>query len=387
MVATLESDTKQGLTTAEAHARQQRYGRNELPSIPPVPAWRQFLTQFWNPLTLLLLIATVISFLVWWIEREEAVPYESLTIFAIVLLNGILGYVQEHRAEQAVAALQAMAAPTARVLRDNSLQTIPTSEVVPGDILIIEEGDAIAADARMLEAIALRLAEAVLTGESISVSKSSTPLDREVGIGDQADMVFSGTVVAAGRGRAIVTATGTATEIGRIAGSLQQTRERATPLQRELDRVGKGLLIVVILIALIMSATNLLVDRVKTLNELVDILLLVVALAVAAVPEGLTAITTIVLSLGLERMAQRHVIVRKLSAVEALGSTTVICTDKTGTLTKNEMTVRAVATPSGRVDFTGAGYDPQGTALQAGQPLSDLVLKEEAEAVCVPPPW
>ena len=155
VVATLESDTKQGLTTAEAHARQQRYGRNELPSIPPVPAWRQFLTQFWNPLTLLLLIATVISFLVWWIEREEAVPYESLTIFAIVLLNGILGYVQEHRAEQAVAALQAMAAPTARVLRDNSLQTIPTSEVVPGDILIIEEGDAIAADARMLEAIAL----------------------------------------------------------------------------------------------------------------------------------------------------------------------------------------------------------------------------------------
>jgi P-type Ca2+ transporter type 2C len=381
VVAALESDAEQGLSTVEAQERQQCYGRNELPSVPPVPAWRKFLAQFWNPLTILLLIATVVSLLVWWIERESAVPYESLTIFAIVLLNGILGYVQEHRAEQAVAALRAMAAPSARVLRDSYVQTIPTSEVVPGDILIIEEGDAIAADARVLEATALRLAEAVLTGESLPVSKSSTPLDREVGMGDQTNMVFSGTAVAAGRGRAIVTATGAATEIGRIAGSLQQTSESATPLQRELDQVGKRLGIVVILIALIMSGTILLVDRVKTLSELVDILLLVVALAVAAVPEGLTAITTIVLSLGLQRMAQRHVIVRKLSAVEALGSTTVICTDKTGTLTKNEMTVRAVVTPSGQVDFTGTGYDPQGTVLQAGQPLSDPVLKVEAEAV------
>jgi Ca2+-transporting ATPase len=379
VVAALESDTRRGLTPAEAQSRLQRFGRNELPSAPPFPAWQQFLTQFWNPLTVLLLVATVISFVVWWIERDSAYPYESLTIFAIVLLNGILGYVQEHRAERAVAALQAMAAATARVLRDGYVQTIPTTEVAPGDILIIEEGDTIAADARLLEAIALRLAEATLTGESTPVSKSSTPIDQEEGIGDQTNMVFSGTAAAAGRGRAIVTATGAATELGRIAGSLQRTVEKETPLQRELDQVGKLLGIVVMLIAIVMSVTILLVDRVGALSELVDILLLAVSLAVAAVPEGLTAITTIVLSLGMQRMAQRNVIVRKLSAVETLGSTTVICTDKTGTLTRNEMTVRAVVTASGRVDFTGAGYDPRGTALQAGQPLNDPVLLEEVE--------
>lgn len=380
IVTTLESDTGQGLTTAEAHARLQRYGCNELPSAPSVPVWRKLLVQFCNPLTILLLSATGISLLVWWMEQEENIPYEALTIFAIVLLNGILGFVQEHRAEQAVAALRAMTAPTARVLRDSCVQMIPTSRIVPGDILIIEEGDAIAADARVLEAIALRLQEAVLTGESIPVSKSNAPLEQgEVGIGDQVNMVWSGTTVAAGRGQAIVTATGARTQIGRIAGSLQQAREKATPLQRELDRVGKGMGLVVILIAILMSATILLVDRVGTLNELIDILLLVVALAVAAVPEGLTAIATIVLSLGVQRMARRHVIVRKLSAVEALGSTTVICTDKTGTLTKNEMTVRTVVTPSGQVDFTGAGYDPKGMVLQAGQPLSDPCLKEEVK--------
>lgn len=379
VVAALESDARRGLTPAEAQSRLQRYGRNELPSAPPVPAWRRFLAQFWNPLTILLLVATVISFVVWWIERDSAFPYESLTIFAIVLLNGILGYVQEHRAELAVAALQAITAATARVLRDGYVQTIPTTEVAPGDILVIEEGDTIAADARLLEVIALRLAEATLTGESTPVSKISKPIDQEVGIGDQTNMVFSGTAAAAGRGRAIVTATGAATELGRIAGSLQQTVEKETPLQRELDQVGKLLGIVVMLIAIVMSVTILLVDRVGALRELVDILLLAVSLAVAAVPEGLTAITTIVLSLGMQRMAQRNVIVRKLSAVETLGSTTVICTDKTGTLTKNEMTVRAVVTASGRVDFTGAGYDPRGVALQAGQPLNDPALLEEVE--------
>jgi Ca2+-transporting ATPase len=379
VVAALESDTREGLSTEEAQIRLQHYGRNELPSQPPPPAWHRFLVQFWNPLTVLLLVATLISFAVWWIERDGIFPYESFTIFAIVLLNGILGYVQEHRAERAVAALQAMTAATTRVLRDGYVRIIPTTEVVPGDILMIEAGDTIAADARVLEAIALRLAEAALTGESTPVTKSYTPIGQEASISDQSNMVFSGTTAAAGRGRAIVTATGAATEIGRIAGSLQQTMEKETPLQRELNHVGKWLGIVVIGIAIVMSATILLVDRVGTLRELVDILLLAVSLAVAAVPEGLTAITTIVLSLGMRRMARRNVIVRKLSAVETLGATTVICTDKTGTLTKNEMTVRAVVTASGRVDLTGVGYDPQGSALQAGQPLDDPVLQEEVE--------
>ncbi len=380
-VSALGSDASRGLSTEEAQARLQRYGENSLPESPPVAAWRRFLAQFWNPLTILLLVATLISFVVWLIERDSAFPYESVTIFAIVLLNGVLGYVQEHRAEQAASALQAMAAATARVLRDGGIQTIVATQVVPGDILSIEEGDTIAADARILEAIALRLAESALTGESSTASKSSMPIDQEAGIGDQTNMVFSGTAAVAGRGRAIVTSTGAKTEIGQIAGSLQKPLEKETPLQRELDQVGKWLGIIVVLIAIVMSATILLVDRVGTLTELVDILLLAVSLAVAAVPEGLTAITTIVLSLGMKRMAARNVIVRKLAAVEALGSTTVICTDKTGTLTKNEMTVRAVVTARGRVDFTGAGYDPLGSVLSAGRILDDSILLEEVETV------
>jgi Ca2+-transporting ATPase len=347
--------------------------------MPPVPAWRKFLAQFHEPLTILLLIATVISFVAWIIEGAEALPFESITILAIVMLNGVLGYVQEHRAEQAVAALNALAAPTARVLRDAQPQMVPTAELVPGDILLIEEGDTIPADGRVLEAIALFLAEAALTGESSSVAKERAPLEHEAGIGDQSNMVFSGTAVAAGRGRAIVTAIGASTELGKIAGSLQQAVEEQTPLQKELATVGRLLGIVVIAIAIIMSVTILLVDEVRTLSALVDVLLLAVSLAVAAVPEGLTAITTIVLSLGLLRMARRNVIVRKLSAVETLGSTTVICSDKTGTLTRNEMTVRAVATASGRVDLSGIGYDPSGEVRQGGQPVADPDLLNEVE--------
>ncbi|HEX9371089.1 MAG TPA: HAD-IC family P-type ATPase, partial [Roseiflexaceae bacterium] len=375
----LASDASRGLSAAEAQARLQRHGRNELPAEPPTPAWRRFLVQFQDPLTILLLIATVISFVAWVIERDEPVPYESITILAIVILNGVLGYIQENRAEHAVAALQAMSSPSARVLRDGQQQQVPSAEVVPGDILLIEEGDTLPADGRVVESIALRIAESALTGESTAVSKDSAPIDDEAGIGDQSNMVFSGTAVASGRGRAVVTATGAQTEIGKIAGSLQQTKEEPTPLQKELALVGRMLGIVVIAIAVVMSVTILLVDEVRTLTEIVDVLLLAVSLAVAAVPEGLTAITTIVLSLGMQRMARRNVIVRKLSAVETLGSTTVICSDKTGTLTKNEMTVRTVVTAGGRVDLTGIGYDPTGEVRQGGQTTTDTALLHEIE--------
>jgi Ca2+-transporting ATPase len=377
VVAALGGDAAHGLSAAEAQARLARAGRNELPTVPPVPAWRRFLAQFQDPLTILLLVATVISFVAWLIERDESLPYESITILAIVILNGVLGYVQEQRAEQAVAALQALAAPNAHVLRDGQPRMVPTAEIVPGDVLLIEEGDTIAADARVLDAIALRVAESSLTGESTAVSKHTEALEEEAGVGDQTNMLFSGTAVAAGRGRAIVTATGAATELGKIAGALQQAEDESTPLQRELARVGRLLGIVVIAIAVVMSATILLVDEVRTLSEAVDVLLLAVSLAVAAVPEGLTAITTIVLSLGMQRMAGRNVIVRKLAAVETLGSTTVICSDKTGTLTKNEMTVRTVATAGGRVDFTGIGYEPAGEVQQGGAAISDPALLEE----------
>ncbi len=373
------SDAKRGLPASEIPKRLQRHGRNELPAAPPVPAWRRFLAQFKDTLTILLLVATVISFVAWWIERDAPIAYEALTIVAIVILNGVLGFVQENRAEHAIAALEAMSAPNARVLRDGEQRAVPTAELVPGDVLALEEGDTVAADARVLDSIAMRAAESALTGESTPVSKDSQPLSDEAGIADRSNMVFSGTAISSGRGRAIVTATGQATEIGKIARSLQATEETGTPLQKELDRTGKLLGIAVIAIAVVISATIFFVEHVKSLTDLVDVLLLAVSLAVAAVPEGLTAITTIVLSLGTQRMAKRNVIVRRLSSVETLGSTTTICSDKTGTLTKNEMTVRAVVTASGRVDLTGAGYEPVGEVQQGGGPVKDRRLLEEVE--------
>lgn len=377
-----DTDPARGLSATEAHARLTRYGKNELPQAPPTPAWRKFIAQFQNPLTILLLAATVISLVAWYIEREGGLPYEAITIFAIVLLNAILGYVQENRAEHAVAALQAMSAPTARVLRDGHTLTIPANETVPGDILLIEEGDTLPADGRVLESIALHVAESALTGESASVSKDSEPIPEEVGIGDQSNMVFRGTAVTSGRGRAIVTVTGAQTQMGKIAGSLHEQQDELTPLQKELDRVGSLLGKIVIAIAVLMAGALFLVNRgTHTLNQTVDILLLAVSLAVAAVPEGLTAITTIVLSLGTGRMAKRNVIVRKLSAVETLGSTTVICTDKTGTLTRNEMTVRAVATPLGDVELTGTGYAPEGEIRQKGASTADGRLTEQVARV------
>lgn len=373
------SDAIHGLSDAEAARRLIQYGPNELPTVPPIPAWRRFLAQFQDPLTALLIVATVVSFIAWWIEHDAPVPYESLTILAIVIFNAVLGYVQESRAEQAVAALRALSAATTRVIRAGVARTIPAAMVVPGDLLQLEEGDTLAADARLIEAIALSVAEAALTGESAPVMKDSRRIEHEVGLGDRLNMVFSGTAVASGRGRALVIATGATTEIGKIAGSIQQAEDEETPLQRELARTGRVLGAIIIAIAIIISITILLVDQVRTLAGMVDVLLLAVSLAVAAVPEGLTAITTIVLSLGMQRMAGRNVIVRKLSAVETLGSTTVICTDKTGTLTKNEMMVRSVITAGGRVDFTGSGYDPAGEVHSGDAPLTDETLREEVE--------
>jgi Ca2+-transporting ATPase len=378
VVEALAADVVRGLSGDEARARLARHGRNELPAAPPVPAWRRFLAQFGDVLTILLLVATAVSLVAWFIERETAVPYEALTILAILLGNAALGFAQESRAEQAVAALRAMTAPVARVLRDGEQRVVPAVELVPGDLLLLEEGDTIPADGRVLTSVSLRTAEAALTGESALVSKDAAAVPAEAGLADRSDMVFSGTAVGAGRGRAVVTATGAATELGRIAGTLRETEDVETPLQRELDRVGKRLGAAVVVIAVAMSATILLTEDVRTASDLVAVLLLGVSLAVAAVPEGLTAITTIVLSLGTLRMARRHVIVRKLSAVETLGSTTTICSDKTGTLTKNEMTVRTVVTASGAVELTGTGYDPAGEVRPLGG-ASDLALLEEVE--------
>ena len=346
-----------------------------------MPEWRKFLGQFADPLIYLLLAAVVVSLVAWVLEGGEAAPFDAIVIAAIVVANAVLGYVQEARAEQAVAALQRMAAATAGVVRDGREQRIPATEVVPGDILVLAEGDAVAADGRLVEAASLTVAEASLTGESEAVLKDVGSIAEPVGLGDRVNMVFSGTAVVRGRGRAVVTATGMATEMGNIARLLGRTEEQATPLQREVDRIGRMLGIAVIAIAIVVVGAILLTADIRTASDLVSVLLVGVSLAVAAVPEGLPAVLSVVLALGVQRMAQQRAIVKKLSSVETLGSASVICSDKTGTLTKNEMTIEKVVTGSGEVDVTGSGYRPEGELRVDGRPLDDPVLLDEVRAV------
>ena len=377
------TDAGRGLSEAEARTRLARYGKNELTAEKPVPAWRKFLAQFQDVLVILLLAATAISAGLWLYERESALPYEAIAIFAVVLLNAILGYVLESRAEQAVAALRQMSAAHASVIRDGGRQSIPAAEVVPGDILLVEEGDTVAADARMVQSTALQTAEASLTGESLPVSKEIAPIADEAGLGDRHNMIFSSTAATYGRGRAVVTATGMQTEIGRIARMLKETPSERTPLQKELDRVGKLLGIIVVVVAVVMIATIILVENVSGFSAIFEVLILGVALAVAAVPEGLPAVVTAVLSIGVQRMAKRNAIVRHLAAVETLGSANVIASDKTGTLTKNEMTARAIVTASGRVNLSGTGYAPEGEVSQDGGVIDGALRIELERALTV----
>ncbi|MCI0535713.1 MAG: cation-translocating P-type ATPase [Verrucomicrobiales bacterium] len=367
VLAAFDTDARRGLSEGEARARLERYGKNELTAEKPVPAWRKFVAQFHDVLVILLLIATLLSAGLWLYERESALPYEAIAIFAVVLLNAVMGYIQESRAEQAVAALRQMSAAHADVIRDDARQSITATEVVPGDVILIEEGDTVPADGRLIQSTALQTAEAVLTGESLPVLKDTLRIMDEVGLGDRHNMLFSGTAATYGRGRAVVTATGMQTQMGRIAGMLKEATTETTPLQKELARVGKLLGIIVVVIAVVMIATIILVEDVRGFPAIFDVLILGVALAVAAVPEGLPAVVTAVLSLGVQRMAKRNAIVRHLAAVETLGSANVIASDKTGTLTKNEMTVRAVVTASGRVSLGGTGYAPEGEVSQDGR--------------------
>jgi len=301
----------------------------------------------------------------WLLERDSALPYEAIAILAVVVLNALMGYIQQSRAERAVAALRQMSAARASVIRGGVRQSIAAAEVVPGDVLLIEEGDTVPADALLIQLTALQTAEAVLTGESLPVAKDIEPIAAEAGLGDRHNMIFSGTAATYGRGRAVVVATGMQTQMGRIAGMLKEAPVQTTPLQKELARVGRLLGAIVIVIAVVMIATIIVVEEVRGLAALFDVLILGVALAVAAVPEGLPAVVTAVLALGVQRMAKRYVFVLHLAAFETLGSATVIASYKTGTLTKNEMTVRVVVTASGRVSLGGAGYAPEGEVSQA----------------------
>ena len=358
----------------------QRFGLNRLDEAKPTPAWRKFLAQFADPLVYLLLGAVVVSLIAWLLQRDEIVPYDAIVIAAILIANAVLGYVQEERAEHAVAALQRMAAATAGVVRDGRPERVPAAELVPGDILLLEEGDAVGADGRLFEAATLTVAEAALTGESVPILKDAATLDEPVELADRLNMVFSGTGVARGRGRAIVTATGMTTEMGNVARLLGRTAEQPTPLQQEVDRVGHMLGIAVVVIAVVVVTAIFLTAEIGTASDVVSVLLVGVSLAVAAVPEGLPAVLSVVLALGVQRMARRRAIVKRLASVETLGSASVICSDKTGTLTKNEMTIEKVVTGSGEVDITGDGYRPEGDLHVAGGRLDDVLL-DEVQAV------
>ena len=377
----LGTDVPRGLSSAEAAARLVRDGPNRLDPAEQVPAWRKFLAQFADPLIYLLIAAVLVSVAAWVVEGGDGVPYEAIVIAVIIVLNAVLGYVQEARAEQAVAALQRMASATAGVVRDGREERVASAEVVRGDLLVLAEGDAVSADARLLEAASLTVAEASLTGESEAVLKEVGPLGEPAGLGDRVNMVFNGTAVTRGRGRAVVTATGMDTEMGNVARLLGRTEEQKTPLQREVSRIGRALGIAVIAIAIVVVTAILLTADLEEASDLVDVLLVGVSLAVAAVPEGLPAVLSVVLALGVQRMARRRAIVKKLSSVETLGSASVVCSDKTGTLTRNEMTIEKVVTGSGEVDVTGSGYRPEGELRVDGRPLDDSVLLDEIQAV------
>ncbi len=382
VIGELASDADNGLDSDEAGSRLERHGRNELASAPSVPAWRRFLAQFQEALVLLLLVATVVSTGLWLYERDTSLPFEAIAILAVVILNAVMGYVQESRAEAAVAALQKMSANEANVIRDGERMRIPAAELVRGDVVLVEEGDTVPADARLISASSLQVAEAALTGESQPVSKGAETIEESAVLGDRLNMIFSGTAVTYGHGVGVVTGTGMQTEMGRIAGLLEATPETQTPLQNELDRVGKLLGAVVIVIAIVMIGTIILVEQIRDPAGLVAVLILGVALAVAAVPEGLPAVVTAVLSLGVQRMAGRKAIVRHLAAVETLGSATVIASDKTGTLTRNEMTVRVLVTASGSIKFDGSGYAPGGSVSRSdGGRIDDKLLEEMERAM------
>ncbi|MAM37730.1 cation-translocating P-type ATPase (plasmid) [Sphingobium naphthae] len=383
VVAALGSDAAAGLSSGEAERRLDIYGPNTLEERKPVSVLRKLLNQFSDSLVLLLIVAAGISGALWWIERDSPAPLEAFAILAIVLLNAVMGYVQQERADQAAAALRQMTAKYASVKRDGETTQIPATKLVPGDILLVEEGETIAADARLIASAGLQVAEAPLTGESIPVEKSIEPVPAAAELADRVDMLFSGTAATGGHGRAIITATGERTEFGRIAGLLAATKDTRTPLQLELDRVGKWLGAIVIFIATIMIATLYLTRDVSGMAATFQIFILGVALAVAAVPEGLPAIVTVVLSIGVQRMARRNAIVRTLAAVESLGSADIIATDKTGTLTRNEMTLRTMVTASGIARVSGTGYAPSGEVrTEDGQPPAGA-LQAEVEALLI----
>ncbi len=371
------ADLENGLAAQEASRRLAQNGPNALRAAARVPAWRRVLAHFQDPLVYLLLAAVAIALAAWVIEGLVGWPVDAIVIATIVLLNAVLGYVQEAKAEDAVAALARMTAATSAVLRDGQVLRVPSADLVRGDLLVLGEGDAVGADARLVQATSLRVQEASLTGESEAVLKDAATLPKAAALGDRLDMVFKGTAVAQGTGRAVVTATGMDTEVGSIAEMLEATAQEPTPLEKEIGRIGRMLGIAVVIIAVLVVGTILLISDIRGAADVIHVLLLGVSLAVAAVPEGLPAILSVVLALGVRRMAKHNAIVKNLSSVETLGSASVIASDKTGTLTRSEMTIERVMTASGGTRVTGVGYTPVGRVEHEGAELAAGPLRDE----------
>lgn len=366
--------SEKGLSDSEARRRLRRLGPNALEEKREFSRIKLFLSQFRSFLVIILIVATLVSLLIGQL-------IDAIVILIIVILNSVFGFLQEYKAEKAMQALKRLASPVAKVLREGGVKEIPARNLVPGDIVLLDEGDRIPADARILESISLKIDESSLTGESVPISKSTDPIGREAPISEKRNMAWLGTVVTYGRGKAVIVSTGMQTEMGKIAREIQVEEER-TPLQQRLSIFGKQLGIIILAICAIVTIVGIVRG-----SEPIGMFITGIALAVAAVPEGLPAVLTITLALGLQRMAGKKSIVRRLPAVETLGCTTVICADKTGTLTRNEMTVERIYHSGKMIEVTGRGYAPRGDFIISGKkinPLKDpgLALLFKASALC-----
>lgn len=368
----LATCSEKGLDEQEARARLEQFGPNKLIDARKTPPWQMFLNQFKDFMVLVLIAATIVSgFLGEWAD--------AITIMIIVVINAILGFVQEFRAEKSMEALKAMTAPEARVIREGLERKIPAAELVPGDIVLIDTGDKIPADLRLLSVANLEVEESALTGESHAVKKrvESMAGQEEVALGDTRNMAYMGTVVVRGRGTGVVVNTGMHTEMGHITRMIQEAEEDVTPLQRRLEQLGKVLVVFCLLVCALVVVLGVLRGE-----PIYNMFLAGVSLAVAAIPEGLPAIVTIALAIGVQRMIKRNAIIRRLPAVETLGCATVICSDKTGTLTENQMTVRQVWVGGYPVKVTGEGYDPKGEFHFLGRKGPEFNLFLKCAALC-----
>jgi P-type Ca2+ transporter type 2C len=383
----LETDEKKGLTDRQIIDRQQEFGANELVAVASRQWWQILLEQFTNIMLVMLLIVAVVSGIFDFMEiragKTSGLPFkDTIAILSIVILNGILGYFQESRAEQALAALKRMAAPKVRVLRDRKISEIEGRELVPGDVIYLEAGNQLAADARLLEAVQLQIRESALTGEATASSKTAEiELATKTPLGDRINLVYQGTEITTGRGIAVVTATGMNTELGKIAALLQGVKNQPTSLQQRLAHLGNVLVMGALSIVALTIIGGMLPDLLRgsfTLTTLKELVKTSLSVAVAVVPEGLPAVITITLAMGTQRMVKRQALIRKLPAVETLGGVTIICSDKTGTLTQNKMVVQQVATLTTEYQIGGEGYIPTGDFQVNGkfiEPLADPALR------------